>query len=120
MQKEILNIPNLTVLEGEVVDLLTGINTVRGVVLGDDSTIKAPAVVLTTGTFLRGVINIGDVSKPGGRMGDKASMRLAQKLDTFGFSKGRLKTGTPTRLDGRTINWSLLEEQKGDLEPSFF
>ena len=120
MQKEILNIPNLTVLEGEVVDLLTGINTVRGVVLGDDSTVKAPAVVLTTGTFLRGVIHIGDVSIPGGRMGDKASMRLAQKLDTFDFSKGRLKTGTPPRLDGRTINWSLLEEQKGDLEPSFF
>ena len=120
MQKEILNIPNLTVLEGEVVDLLTGINTVRGVVLGDDSSIRAPAVVLTTGTFLRGVIHIGDVSIPGGRMGDKASMRLAQKLDTFDFSKGRLKTGTPPRLDGRTINWSLLEEQKGDLEPSFF
>ena len=75
---------------------------------------------MTTGTFLRGVIHIGEHSRPGGRMGDKASTRLAEKIDNFGFPKGRLKTGTPPRLDGRTINWAALEEQKGDENPSFF
>jgi tRNA uridine 5-carboxymethylaminomethyl modification enzyme len=120
MQKEILETEDLTVIEGEVVDLLMFKNRVSGVVLADDTEIKAKAVVLTTGTFLRGVIHIGMHSRPGGRIGDKASTRLAEKMDTFNFPKGRLKTGTPPRLDGRTINWVDLEEQKGDESPSFF
>ena len=120
MQKEVLKTQDLTVIEGEVIDLLMVQNQVSGVVLRDNTEIKARAVVLTTGTFLRGVIHIGEHSRPGGRMGDKASTRLAEKIDTFGFPKGRLKTGTPPRLDGRTINWAALEEQKGDENPSFF
>jgi tRNA uridine 5-carboxymethylaminomethyl modification enzyme len=120
MQKEVLKTQDLTVIEGEVIDLLMVQNQVSGVVLRDNTEIKARAVVLTTGTFLRGVIHIGEHSRPGGRMGDKASTRLAEKIDNFGFPKGRLKTGTPPRLDGRTINWAALEEQKGDENPSFF
>jgi len=120
MQKEVLKTQDLTVIEGEVIDLLMVQNQVSGVVLRDNTEIKAKAVVLTTGTFLRGVIHIGEHSRPGGRMGDKASTRLAEKIDNFGFPKGRLKTGTPPRLDGRTINWAALEEQKGDENPSFF
>ena len=120
MQKEVLKTQDLTVIEGEVIDLLMVKNQVSGVVLRDNTEIKAKAVVLTTGTFLRGVIHIGEHSRPGGRMGDKASTRLAEKIDNFGFPKGRLKTGTPPRLDGRTINWAALEEQKGDENPSFF
>lgn len=120
MQKEILKTENLSVIEGEVVDLLMFKNRVSGAILGDGSEIKAKAVVLTTGTFLRGVIHIGKHSRPGGRIGDKASTRLAEKMDSFSFPKGRLKTGTPPRLDGRTINWEALEEQKGDEYPSFF
>ena len=120
MQKEVLKTQDLTVIEGEVIDLMMVKDQVSGVVLRDNTEIKAKAVVLTTGTFLRGVIHIGEHSRPGGRMGDKASTRLAEKIDNFGFPKGRLKTGTPPRLDGRTINWAALEEQKGDENPSFF
>jgi tRNA uridine 5-carboxymethylaminomethyl modification enzyme len=77
-------------------------------------------VVLTTGTFLRGVIHIGDVRRAGGRMGERPSVRLAERIDDFGLPLGRLKTGTPPRLDGRTIAWDGLEMQPGDDEPTLF
>ncbi len=120
MQYELENRENLTILEGEAVDLLMDGAAVVGVVLQDGSEIRAQAVVLTTGTFLRGVIHIGDVSRPGGRMGDKPSIRMAERLDGFGLPLGRLKTGTPPRLDGTTINWDQLERQPSDEQPSLF
>ncbi|KIC50181.1 tRNA uridine-5-carboxymethylaminomethyl(34) synthesis enzyme MnmG [Tateyamaria sp. ANG-S1] len=112
--------PNLTVIEGEVVDFRMNGKDVAGVVLSDGSEIPSSAVILTTGTFLRGVIHIGDMSYSGGRIGDDASVPLADRLDGFGLPMGRLKTGTPPRLDGRTINWDILEEQEADEEPSLF
>ncbi|NVK16492.1 MAG: tRNA uridine-5-carboxymethylaminomethyl(34) synthesis enzyme MnmG [Rhodobacteraceae bacterium] len=111
---------NLEVLEGEVTDFLMSGQSVAGVILGDGSEIPAKSVVLTSGTFLRGLIHIGDVSKPGGRMGDKPSVKLAERLDSFELPLGRLKTGTPPRLDGRTINWDVLDAQPGDDDPVFF
>jgi len=120
MLKEIQGQENLDIVEGEVVDFAMDGDTVAGVVLADGATLRATSVVLTTGTFLRGVIHIGDESHQGGRMGDKASVRLAERIDSFGLPMGRLKTGTPPRLDGRTINWDILEKQPGDEEPVVF
>jgi tRNA uridine 5-carboxymethylaminomethyl modification enzyme len=111
---------NLDIIEGEATDFLMRGETVSGVVLADGSEISSRFVILTTGTFLRGVIHIGDVSKPGGRMGDRPSVKLAERLDSFDLPMGRLKTGTPPRLDGRTINWDILEGQPGDDDPTFF
>ncbi|SDI79445.1 tRNA uridine-5-carboxymethylaminomethyl(34) synthesis enzyme MnmG [Lutimaribacter saemankumensis] len=110
----------LSIIEGEAVDFLMSGDRVSGLVLGDGSEVRAKAVVLTTGTFLRGVIHIGDVSRPGGRMGDKPSVKLAERIDSFALPLGRLKTGTPPRLDGRTIAWDKLEEQPGDDDPVMF
>ena len=112
--------PNLTVVEGEVVDLKMTGTQVTGVELADGTLIDCTTVVLTTGTFLRGIIHIGEEKRSGGRIGDKASVRLAERIDSFGLPLGRLKTGTPPRLDTRTINWSILEEQQGDDDPAFF
>lgn len=120
MLAELEGQPNLIILEGEVVDLLADGSRVSGVLLADGTELIAPSVVLTTGTFLRGVIHIGDVSRPGGRMGDRASNRLAERLDALDLPLGRLKTGTPPRLDGRTIDWDRLEMQPGDDEPELF
>ncbi|TMM52604.1 tRNA uridine-5-carboxymethylaminomethyl(34) synthesis enzyme MnmG [Sulfitobacter sabulilitoris] len=111
---------NLEILIGEAVDFVFDDQAVGGVVLRDGSEIRATSVILTTGTFLRGVIHIGDVSRPGGRMGDNPSVQLAERIDSFGLPLGRLKTGTPPRLDGRTIDWECLESQPGDEEPTLF
>ncbi|MDF2231186.1 tRNA uridine-5-carboxymethylaminomethyl(34) synthesis enzyme MnmG [Albimonas sp. CAU 1670] len=110
----------LDLIAGEVVDLIVSGERIGGVRLADGSELTAAAVVLTTGTFLRGVIHIGDRRIEGGRMGDKASVRLAARIDDFALPLGRLKTGTPPRLDGRTIDWSQLEEQPGDETPELF
>lgn len=120
MRVEMEVMPNLTILEGEVVDLKVENNRVAGVELGDGAIIPCATVVLTTGTFLRGVIHIGDVSRPGGRMGDTPSIRLAERLESYDLPLGRLKTGTPPRLDGRTIEWDRLEKQPGDDDPVLF
>ena len=117
---ETLARPNLTVIEGETVDFIMESGRVAGVVLADGSEVHASETILTTGTFLRGLIHIGDVSYAGGRMGDKPSIKLAERMDDFGLPKGRLKTGTPPRLDSKTINWDILEMQPGDEEPSLF
>ncbi len=111
---------NLTILEGEACDFLMQRDHVTGVVLQDGSQVTASAVILTTGTFLRGVIHIGDVSRPGGRMGDKPSVKLAERIDSFDLPLGRLKTGTPPRLNGKTINWDILQDQPGDDDPVMF
>ena len=120
MLQETLSRENLTIVEGETVDFLMDGQRVAGVVLADGSEISAHEVILTTGTFLRGLIHIGDVSYSGGRMGDKPSIKLAERMDAFELPKGRLKTGTPPRLDGRTINWDALEMQPGDEDPAMF
>ncbi|MFK7868196.1 MAG: tRNA uridine-5-carboxymethylaminomethyl(34) synthesis enzyme MnmG [Roseobacter sp.] len=111
---------NLQIMEGEVIDFVQNANSVSGVVLADETRIYSKTVVLTTGTFLRGVIHVGDKSYPGGRMGSKSSVRLADRMEALDLRMGRLKTGTPPRLDGKTINWSILEEQPGDDNPVLF
>jgi tRNA uridine 5-carboxymethylaminomethyl modification enzyme len=120
MQAEIARQPGLTVLEGEATDLVMTGDHVTGLVLASGQTLAARSVVLTTGTFLRGVIHIGDVSRPGGRMGEPPSLRMAARIADFGLPLGRLKTGTPPRLDGRSIDWDQLEMQPGDDDPALF
>ncbi len=112
--------PNLDIVIGEVTDLIVQNEKVVGVLLNGDRTIFAHSVILTTGTFLRGVIHIGDRQITGGRMGEKPSNDLAKTLESFDLPLGRLKTGTPPRLDGRTINWNGLDEQPGDVDPVMF
>ncbi|MCT2539614.1 tRNA uridine-5-carboxymethylaminomethyl(34) synthesis enzyme MnmG [Sedimentimonas flavescens] len=111
---------NLEVIEGEAASFMTAGGRIAGVRLADGAELPAKAVVLTTGTFLRGLIHIGDQKQPGGRMGDKPSISLADNLRDLGIETGRLKTGTPPRLDGRTIKWELLDMQPGDDEPELF
>ncbi|MCU0900580.1 MAG: tRNA uridine-5-carboxymethylaminomethyl(34) synthesis enzyme MnmG [Cypionkella sp.] len=111
---------NLTLIEGDVVDLIVEHGRASGVMLADGVGLSASSVVLTAGTFLNGVIHIGDSKQTGGRMGDPSSIRLAHRLMDLGLARGRLKTGTPPRLDGRTIDWSALEMQEGDDEPAMF
>ncbi|NCO85875.1 MAG: tRNA uridine-5-carboxymethylaminomethyl(34) synthesis enzyme MnmG [Rhodobacterales bacterium] len=120
MQQEIAETPGLTVMAGEAADLQVSNGKIAGIVLADGCIIAARAVVLTTGTFLRGVIHIGDVSTPGGRVGELPSTKMAQRIESFGLPLGRLKTGTPPRLDGRTIDWGQLEMQPGDDDPRLF
>lgn len=120
MQQEVIAQPDLSVIEGEVIDFLMNGPAVAGLILADRSQISAGSVVLTTGTFLRGTIHIGDNSRSGGRIGENASVQLAERIDQFGLSLGRLKTGTPPRLDGNTINWDVLEKQPGDDDPVMF
>ncbi|PIL21155.1 hypothetical protein P775_06295 [Puniceibacterium antarcticum] len=120
MLAETVSSPNLDILEGEVVDLILDGDRVCGVLMEEGQRLFAGSVVLTTGTFLRGVIHIGDVSRPGGRMGDKPSVRLAERIESFELRLGRLKTGTPPRIDGRTIDWENLQSQPGDDDPVVF
>lgn len=120
VQHAIASQSNLHVIEAEVIDLLMDRGRVEGVVLADNSQIRARNVILTAGTFLNGVIHIGDVRKPGGRMGDPPSVRLAARLGSMDLGRGRLKTGTPPRLDGKTIDWSRIEMQPGDADPTLF
>ncbi len=110
----------LAVVEGEVVDLIFDQGACRGVVLGDGAELNGAAVILTAGTFLGGIIHIGDQRRPGGRVGDSASERLAARLREVSPGRGRLKTGTPPRLDGRTIHWDVLDVQPGDAQPTMF
>lgn len=109
--------PNLDIVEGEVDDLLIENGTLAGVVLKDGRTITSSAVVLTTGTFLRGLIHIGDRKIPAGRMNEDPALGLSGTLERAGFKLGRLKTGTPARLDGNTIDWDRVEWQEADAEP---
>lgn len=114
MQAAIDEQAGLNVVEGEVGDLLVDAGEVRGVVLTDGSELSCRAVVLTTGTFLRGLIHIGEEKFTAGRMNENASMGLSGTMARLGFRLGRLKTGTPPRLDGRTIDWASLGTQAAD------
>jgi tRNA uridine 5-carboxymethylaminomethyl modification enzyme len=120
MQEAIRDYPNLTVVIGEAENVSAGEGTVAGVTLTDGRAFAAEAVVLTTGTFLRGLIHIGDQSTPAGRAGEAPALGLSNTLERIGFRLGRLKTGTPPRLDGRTIDWAPLEMQPGDDPPEPF
>ena len=120
MQTAIRETANLAVIEGEADDLLIANGAVTGVRLADGRELRAGAVVLTTGTFLRGLIHIGEQQTPAGRVGEAPSMGLSGTLERIGFALGRLKTGTPPRLDGSTIDWAGLEMQPGDEPPEPF
>ena len=120
MQAAIRETPNLTVIEAEADDLIIENDRVGGVKFAGGREISCGSVVLTTGTFLRGLIHIGEKQIPAGRVGEAPAIGLSNTLEQFGFTLGRLKTGTPPRLDGRTINWSALEMQPGDNPPEAF
>ncbi|MDB6164869.1 MAG: tRNA uridine-5-carboxymethylaminomethyl(34) synthesis enzyme MnmG [Lacunisphaera sp.] len=120
MQAAIRAIPNLEVIEAEADDLVVKYGRAVGVKFKDGREISCGAVVLTTGTFLRGLIHIGEKQIPAGRVGEAPALGLSKTLEAAGFTLGRLKTGTPPRLDGRTINWSVLEMQPGDDVPEPF
>src|SRR5215831_3671662 len=118
-QEAVSTTANLTVIEGEVDELL-GSDRATGVRLCDGREFLSGAVVLTTGTFLRGLIHIGERQIPAGRMGEGPALGLSATLERLGFQLGRLKTGTPARLDGTTIDWRSVERQPGDDPPEPF
>jgi tRNA uridine 5-carboxymethylaminomethyl modification enzyme len=121
IQKLLFDQDNLEIVAGTVDDLkFDNAGHLEGVVLSNGNVFLSSKVILTTGTFLRGVIHIGEQQTPAGRVGEKPSIGLANKLNLMGFSLGRLKTGTPPRLDRDTINWDGLEVQTGDAEPKPF
>ncbi|HEV3373112.1 MAG TPA: tRNA uridine-5-carboxymethylaminomethyl(34) synthesis enzyme MnmG [Xanthobacteraceae bacterium] len=120
MQRAISATENLTVIEAEADDFVIADGTVAGLRLGDGRTFRAGAVVLTTGTFLRGLIHIGEQKVAAGRVGEAPAIGLALTLERLGFALGRLKTGTPPRLDGRSIDWGAVEMQPGDEPPEPF
>jgi tRNA uridine 5-carboxymethylaminomethyl modification enzyme len=112
--------PHLSLLQSEVASLILEGGTARGVELTDGSAYEAAAIVITTGTFLNGLIHVGHRRWPAGRIGEPPATRLADFFKGAGFRMGRLKTGTPPRLDRSTIDYSCFEEQAGDAEPVFF
>ena len=120
MQQAIRDTAELTVVEAEADDLMIADGRAIGLTLTDGRVLGAGAVVLTTGTFLRGLIHIGERQTPAGRVGEAAAVGLARSLERLGFALGRLKTGTPPRLDGRTIDWAAVEMQAGDEPPEPF
>ena len=120
MQAALAACDGLTIIEASVEDLLFNGPAMTGVVLANGRSLAAKAVILTTGTFLNGVIHIGNQRTPAGRMGDAPALGLSKTLYSLGLTMGRLKTGTPPRLDGRTIDWAALEMQPGDDLPAPF
>jgi tRNA uridine 5-carboxymethylaminomethyl modification enzyme len=120
MRNTLEHTPNLSLRPGMVVDLLTPDNKVQGVVMQDGRRIGAKAVVIAAGTFLNGLIHTGRTTYTAGRAGEPASVELAETLKRLGLPVGRLKTGTPPRLDGRTINWDAFQSQQADERPVAF
>ena len=120
MQAAISETANLSVIEGEADELLISNGRVTGIRLADGRELPAGAVVITTGTFLRGLIHLGEKNWPAGRVGEAPSLGLSASFERAGFVLGRLKTGTPPRLDGATIDWSAVEMQPGDDPPEPF
>lgn len=112
--------PNLTIIEAEVDDFEINNNRFQAAILADGRRVPAGAVVLTTGTFLRGLIHMGEETTPAGRVGELPALGLSKTLERYNFSLGRLKTGTPARLNGNTINWDVCEPQPGDETPEPF
>ncbi|MGV7215331.1 tRNA uridine-5-carboxymethylaminomethyl(34) synthesis enzyme MnmG [Bradyrhizobium sp. UFLA05-112] len=120
MQAAIQQTDGLSVIEGEADELMVSDGRVTGLRLADGRMIRAGAVVVTTGTFLRGLIHLGEKNWPAGRVGEAPAMGLSKSFEQAGFTLGRLKTGTPPRLDGTTIDWSAVEMQPGDDPPEPF
>jgi tRNA uridine 5-carboxymethylaminomethyl modification enzyme len=120
MQAAIRETANLVVVEGEADELLIADGRLRGVRLADGRELNVDAVVVTTGTFLRGLIHLGEKNWPAGRVGEAPALGLSSSFERIGFTLGRLKTGTPPRLDGTTIDWSAVEMQPGDDPPEPF
>ncbi len=120
MQEALSNTENLTIIEASVEDIIVENNEVMAVIAGDGTRYDCGKVVLTTGTFLNGLIHCGEKKTPAGRVGDAPSIGLANTLKNLNLMVGRLKTGTPPRLDGKTIDWASLEAQAGDNPPKPF
>jgi tRNA uridine 5-carboxymethylaminomethyl modification enzyme len=120
MQSAVQETDNLSVIEGEAEELIVSNGRVTGIRLGEGRELAAGAVVITTGTFLRGLIHLGEKNWPAGRVGEAPAMGLSGSFERAGFTLGRLKTGTPPRLDGTTIDWSAVEMQPGDDPPEPF
>src|SRR5262245_4769993 len=120
MQATLGTYPNLTIIAAEADDLIVENGAAAGVITRDGRRFPAGAVVLTTGTFLRGLIHMGERKIPAGRVGEAPALGLSATLERIGVTLGRLKTGTPPRLDGRTIDWAALEMQPGDDPPTPF
>lgn len=120
MQAAIRDTEGLSVIEGEADQLIVVEGRVTGLRLADGRELRAGAVVVTTGTFLRGLIHLGEKNWPAGRVGEAPAMGLSSSFERAGFTLGRLKTGTPPRLDGTTIDWSAVEMQPGDEPPEPF
>jgi tRNA uridine 5-carboxymethylaminomethyl modification enzyme len=120
MKTAISETANLSVIEGEADELLLSGERISGIRLADRRELQAGAVVVTTGTFLRGLIHLGEQTWPAGRVGEAPAMGLSNSFERIGFTLGRLKTGTPPRLDGTTIDWSAVEMQPGDDPPEPF
>jgi len=120
MQKKLLNYCNLSIFFDPVIKFNFNNNDIIGFSTKSGKEIKASKIILTTGTFLNGLIHIGEERTPAGRYNEKPSTGLSEQLEKYNFKIGRLKTGTPPRLDARTINFEKLEEQFADTDPSFF
>ena len=120
MQKKLLNYCNLTIFSDPVIQFLFDKNAVNGVATESGKKICCSKLILTTGTFLNGLIHIGEQKTPAGRFNEKPTTGLSEQLEKYNFIIGRLKTGTPPRLDSRTINYDNLEEQHADIDPYFF
>ena len=120
MKDSLISHCNLSIYYDPVIKFVFEKDEIIGVILNSGKELRAKKIVLTTGTFLNGVIHIGDEMKPGGRHGEDPTTGLSEQLKKFNLNLSRLKTGTPPRLDGRTINFKILEEQKADDDPYFF
>ena len=120
MQKKLLNYCNLTIFSDPVIEFIFDKNAVKGIITQSGQRITCNKLILTTGTFLNGLIHIGDEKTPAGRFNEKPTTGLTEQLEKYDFAIGRLKTGTPPRLDSKTINFESLEEQHADIDPYFF
>ncbi len=120
MQEKLVNYCNLSIFSDPVIKFIFVNNDINGFITQSGKEIKSSKIILTTGTFLNGLIHIGDKQTPAGRYNEKPSTGLSEQLEKYKFKMGRLKTGTPPRLDGRTINFKILEEQTADKDPYFF
>ena len=120
MQKKLVNYCNLTIFSDPVIKFNFNNNDIIGFITESGKEIKSSKVILTTGTFLNGLIHIGNEKTPAGRYNEKPSTGLSEQLERCNFRLGRLKTGTPPRLDARTINFKNLEEQRADEDPHYF
>jgi tRNA uridine 5-carboxymethylaminomethyl modification enzyme len=120
MQEKLVNYCNLSIFSDPVIEFIFNKNTINGFITKEGKKVLCSRLILTTGTFLNGLIHIGDERTPAGRYDEKPSTGLSEQLEKYNFKIGRLKTGTPPRLDSRTINYENLEEQFADDDPYFF